>query len=131
MPKPGQLEAAVGRLNAASQAYDVWLTRYDVILSPVLGSPPVELGFVSGSVPFEELQVRLMTYVGYTPVQNVAGAPSMSVPLYWTADGLPVGAHFAARIGREAVVRAGLSAGGRPALGASQAAGQRLGLEAR
>jgi amidase len=99
--KPGQLEAAVGRLKAASQAYDVWLTRYDVILSPVLGSPPVELGFVSGSVPFEELQVRLMNYVGYTPVQNVAGAPAMSVPLYWTADGLPVGAHFAARIGQE------------------------------
>jgi len=99
--KPGQLEAAVGRLKAASQAYDVWLTRYDVILSPVLGSPPVELGFVSGSVPFEELQVRLMNYVGYTPVQNVAGAPAMSVPLYWTADGLPVGAHFAARIGAE------------------------------
>jgi amidase len=99
--KPGQLEAAVGRLKAASQAYDAWLTRYDVILSPVLGSPPVELGFVSGSVPFEELQVRLMNYVGYTPVQNVAGAPAMSVPLYWTADGLPVGAHFAARIGQE------------------------------
>jgi amidase len=99
--KPGQLEAAVGRLKAASQAYDVWLTRYDVILSPVLGSPPVELGFVSGSVPFEELQVRLMNYVGYTPVQNVAGAPAMSVPLHWTADGLPVGAHFAARIGQE------------------------------
>jgi amidase len=99
--KPGQLEAAVGRLKAASQAYDAWLTKYDVILSPVLGSPPVELGFVSGTVPFEELQVRLMNYVGYTPVQNVAGAPAMSVPLHWTADGLPVGAHFAARIGQE------------------------------
>jgi amidase len=99
--KPGQLEAAVGRLKASAQAYDAWLTRYDVILSPVLGSPPVELGFVSGAVRFEELQVRLMNYVGYTPVQNVAGAPAMSVPLHWTADGLPVGAHFAARIGGE------------------------------
>lgn len=99
--KPGDLEAAVGRLRATSQAYDAWLTKYDVILSPVLGSPPVELGFVSGAVPFETLQARLLTYVGYTPLQNVAGAPAMSVPLHWTADGLPVGVHFCARAGAE------------------------------
>ncbi|WP_425996183.1 amidase [Caulobacter sp. DWR1-3-2b1] len=99
--KPGDIEAAVGRLQAASKAYDDWLTRYDVILSPVLGSPPVELGFVSGDVPFQTLQARLMDYVGYTPVQNVAGAPAMSMPLHWTADGLPVGVHFAGRAGSE------------------------------
>jgi amidase len=99
--KPGDLEAAVERLMAASRAYDAWLTRYDVVLSPVLGSPPAELGFVSGSVPFETLQARLISYVGYTPLHNVAGAPAMSVPLHWTADGLPVGAHFAARAGAE------------------------------
>jgi amidase len=88
---PGALGAALQRLNANIAAYDAWLTKYDVILSPVLGSPPVELGFVAGWVPFEELQARLLTYVGYTPLHNVAGAPSMSVPLHWTADGLPVG----------------------------------------
>jgi len=99
--KPGDIEAAVGRLQAASRAYDAWLTKYDVILSPVLGHPPVELGFVSGAVPFETLQARLLDYVGYTPVQNVAGAPAMSVPLHWTADGLPVGVQFAGRIGAE------------------------------
>jgi len=99
--KPGDIEAAVDRLRAASKAYDAWLTRYDVILSPVLGAPPVELGFVSGDVPFETLQARLLDYVGYTPVQNVAGAPAMSMPLHWTADGLPVGVQFAARIGAE------------------------------
>ena len=99
--KPGDIEAAVGRLQAASKAYDDWLTKYDVILSPVLGSPPVELGFVSGDVPFETLQARLLDYVGYTPVQNVAGAPAMSVPLHWTANGLPVGVQFAGRAGSE------------------------------
>lgn len=100
----GALPAALQRLNAASQAYDLWLTRYDVILSPVLGKPPVELGYVAGWVPFEELQARLMTYVGYTPVQNVAGAPAMSVPLHWTEDGLPVGVQIAGRAGGEALL---------------------------
>jgi amidase len=95
---------AVQRLTADMQAYDAWLTRYDVILSPVLGKPPVDLGYVAGWVPFPELQARLNTYVGYTPVQNVAGAPSMSVPLNWTADGLPVGVQLAGRAGGEALL---------------------------
>ncbi len=98
------LPAAIARLNADMKAYDAWLTKYDVILSPVLGKPPVELGYVAGWVPFQELQARLLTYVGYTPVQNVAGAPSMSVPLHWTPDGLPVGVQLAGRAGGEALL---------------------------
>ena len=97
----GALAAAVERLNADSRAYDAWLTKYDVVLMPVLGAPPVALGYVSPDVAFDTLQQRLLTYVGYTPVQNVAGAPAMSVPMHWTPDGLPVGAHFCARAGAE------------------------------
>ena len=103
LPKDA-LGGAIQRLKAVSHAYDAWLTKYDVIVSPVLGMPPVELGYVAGWVPFEELQARLMAYVGYTPLQNVAGAPSMSVPLHWTADGLPVGVQFAGRAGGEALL---------------------------
>jgi amidase len=39
--------------------------------------------------------------VGYTPIHNVAGAPSMSVPLNWTETGLPIGTMFSARRGNE------------------------------
>jgi amidase len=99
--KPGQLEAAIGRLEAASRAYDAWFARYDVVLSPVLSSPPVKLGYVSGDVKFEELSARLTDYVGYTPLHNVAGAAAMSVPLGWSPQGLPIGSHFAARLGKE------------------------------
>ncbi|HEV7386899.1 MAG TPA: amidase family protein, partial [Phenylobacterium sp.] len=43
----------------------------------------------------------LIDYVGYTPIHNVAGAPAMSVPLYWTEAGLPIGTMFATRAGNE------------------------------
>ena len=39
----------------------------------------------------------------YTMVANVTGQPSMSLPLHWTGDGLPMGLLFtASRIGDEA-----------------------------
>lgn len=94
-----EVGAAVARLQATTPAYASWMQRYDVILSPVLRSPPVPLGYVRGDVPFEELSRRLTAYVGYTPLHNVVGAPAMSVPLHWTAGGLPVGSHLAARAG--------------------------------
>jgi len=97
----GAVDAAIGRLAEASAAYDRWFADYDVIVSPVLTKPPVPIGYVSGDVPFAELSQRLTDYVGYTPLHNVAGAPAMSVPLHWTADGLPVGVHFAARAGND------------------------------
>jgi amidase len=97
----GGLQKAVANLNAAGQAYDRWFERYDVIVSPVLGAPPAPLGWVAGTVDIPTLTERLNSYVGYTTLHNVAGAPSMSVPLHWTADGLPVGVQFAGRAGSE------------------------------
>jgi amidase len=52
-------------------------------------------------VAFDTLVARLREYVGYTPLHNIAGAAAMSVPLYWTEAGLPVGTMVAARAGQE------------------------------
>lgn len=98
---PGTVEAAIGRLTKVVADFDKWISQYDVVVSPVLAKPPVPLGYVAGDVKFDELSARLTHYVGYTPLENVAGAPAMSVPLHWTADGLPVGIHFVARRGAE------------------------------
>ena len=100
----GTVEAAIARLTADSAAYDAWFNGFDVIVSPVLTKPPVPLGYVSGDVPFATLSERLTDYVGYTPLENIAGAPAMSVPLHWTADGLPVGVQFAAKAGADALL---------------------------
>ena len=100
---PEALGRAIGRLNANALAYDTWFPshQFDVVLSPVLSSPPPKLGEVGPLVDFDTLSARLIEYVGYTPIHNIAGAPSMSVPLAWTEGGLPVGAMFSARRGAE------------------------------
>jgi amidase len=100
---PAALGPVLQRLQANALAYDTWFPahQYDVVLSPVLSSGPPLLGEVGPLVPFEALVARLTEYVGYTPIHNVAGAPAMSVPLYWTQAGLPIGTMFAARAGNE------------------------------
>ena len=100
---PEALGRAIGRLNANALAYDTWFPahQFDVILSPVLSSPAPKLGEVGPMVDFDTLTARVIEYVGYTPIHNIAGAPSMSVPLAWTEAGLPVGAMFSARRGNE------------------------------
>ena len=37
-------------------------------------------------------------------IANITGNPAMSVPLWWNADGLPVGVHFLGRFGDEATL---------------------------
>ncbi|MGB5178350.1 MAG: amidase [Gammaproteobacteria bacterium] len=80
------------------QDIDVWLT-------PTLAEPPVSLGTFE-STPDDPLAgfYRSFDFVPFTPVCNVTGQPAMSVPLYWNAEGLPVGVHFAGRYGDEATL---------------------------
>jgi amidase len=97
---PAGLEAAITRLRAVEQQYASMFTDADVYLTPVLAKPPVPLGEIDGAKGMAVF-ATLSDYVGYTPLQNVAGAPAMSVPLAWSQGGLPIGIHFSAPKGEE------------------------------
>jgi amidase/6-aminohexanoate-cyclic-dimer hydrolase len=78
---------------------------YDVIINPALGKPPVPLGLLSLSPKDMRTFTKEITeFSPFTSVYNVTGQPSMSVPLHWTPDGLPVGVMFSARFGDEATL---------------------------
>jgi Asp-tRNA(Asn)/Glu-tRNA(Gln) amidotransferase A subunit family amidase len=47
---------------------------------------------------------EMIAFIPYTGLYNITGQPSMSVPLSWTAAGLPIGTMFSARFGDEATL---------------------------
>lgn len=93
-------ERALTHLRAAEAQYAAFFETTDILLTPVLSSAPPRLGEISPTSGMEGF-AKVARYVGYTPLQNVAGAPAMSVPLGMSADGMPIGAHFAAAKGQE------------------------------
>jgi amidase len=73
---------------------------FDLLVTPTVGAPPPELGWFTGGGPKEEGR-RINSFIPYTAQFNVTGQPAISLPLHWTAEGLPVGVQLVAAYGRE------------------------------
>jgi len=111
MSQQGRRTDVVAYARAIAMSHQVGLTmarfheQYDVVLSPTLAQPPVPLGVLSLSPVSMPAFTKAITEFGpYTALYNVTGQPSMSVPLVWTADGLPIGVLFSGRFGDEATL---------------------------
>jgi amidase len=99
---PAELELAKTELQRVSHTVADFLHEHDVMLSPVLGSPPLGLGEIDQESDWDDIVEQLFTYVAFTPVANFSGLPAMSVPTHWNADNIPIGSHFTGRFGEEA-----------------------------
>lgn len=93
--------AAFRRLRAVPSVVEAWASDLDVVLSPVLAHVTPKLGHLSPAQPFDDLLDRLERYVAYTPLQNVAGTPAMTLPAGLAAEGVPIGVQFTAGHGQE------------------------------
>jgi amidase len=77
--------------------------RYDAFLTPTLASPPVPVGYFDEVEAAENFE-RQKRFTPYAALYNISGQPAVNLPLYWNADGLPIGTMLAGRIGEEATL---------------------------
>jgi amidase len=93
--------SAIGRLRRFARRHAGFFENYDVLLSPTMAMPPPEHGYIGPEVPFETLLERMRWMVPFTPVQNVAGTPAISLPLARSRSDLPIGVQLASAMGTE------------------------------
>lgn len=115
-----QFLAAQQGWHRVRMAMGDYVNKYDVLLTPTLVNPPKPLGelpptgaeerllsvinklpvarWLSASGQFEQTSLRVLGQMAYTAMANMTGLPAMSVPLHWTAQGLPLGMQFTGRM---------------------------------
>lgn len=98
----GALERALRVREEQGAALRDHLAHFDILLSPTLPVDLFQLGTLAPDLPRETLMERTEALAGYTPIHNMAGVPAMSVPLWTSPEGWPVGMHFAAPRGEDA-----------------------------
>ena len=82
---------AIGRLQLRARRIVSFWADYDLLLTPTLALPPVPLGWDTEPDDPREQFDRAAAFTPFTAVFNVTGQPAVSLPLYWTDDGLPIG----------------------------------------
>lgn len=95
------LERAYAQLAQLPRQMTAFHANYDLVLSPVVRTSPPLLGTYGPSVPMDQLLESMFDWICYTPLQNMAGTPAISLPLFTSGSGLPIGSMFTADRGQE------------------------------
>jgi amidase len=116
-------EEAIRTLQTETRRLARLYAGFDLVLAPTLGRPPIAIGelrpkglealslralvrsdssFLLGRLNAIEVAIeRVFDFCPFTQVANFTGQPSMSVPLHWNAEGLPIGVMMTGALGRE------------------------------
>jgi amidase len=92
---------AITRFHGIARQMAIYMQDCDVILTPTLTQLPAPLGTLSMATDFETFRRKAGRYTAFLAIINASGQPAASLPLHWTAQGLPVGVQLIGRFGAE------------------------------
>ena len=96
---------ALVSIHRIGRAVARFFCRFDILLTPTLCRPPHKLGTLAMTGVDQKAFVQaILSTIAFTSLFNTSGNPAMSVPLHWSANGLPIGVQFVAPFGDEATL---------------------------
>ena len=103
--KSAELVGAQILFNGLSREFGAFFQDYDLLLTPTTSEPPFKSGRLNqneeGIDAYEFIDKGTFTFGHTTAIFNATGQPAISVPLYWNAENLPIGAQFVGRYADE------------------------------
>lgn len=114
------------RWNEITRKMGMFGLQHDALLTPTLGMKPFKIGalqntktedialrtlnamgntsIIKNTGLIEKTATKIFSWIPYAPLANITGQPSMTVPLHWSQDNLPVGVMFTGRLNDEATL---------------------------
>lgn len=121
-----ELLSCLERWHQHTLALTAFHAQYDLWLSPTISAPPLPIGaldtppalhllnklasglglfgLIRKTSLFEDIVMKNLGWTPYTQLANLTGRPAMSVPLYWTPEGLPLGVQFVGPVNGEVML---------------------------
>jgi len=112
--------------NSFARVMGQFHQSYDLYLTPTTAALPAKIGelqpkgaeaavlkivntlglgsLLKASGIADKLALESLSRTPFTQFVNFTGQPAMSVPLYWSKEGLPCGSHFVASFGNESLL---------------------------
>jgi len=120
----GDYAFAKRRWNEVCRRTGAFHERYDLLLTPTLPRPPFPIGTLQSTVAeraatsvvntlrfrsamkmtVDQIAQKIYAFLCWTPFANMTGQPSMSVPMLWTDDNLPIGVMLTGRVGEDGLM---------------------------
>lgn len=93
------------RMQLEVRRMAVFFETFDILVTPTMAAPPPPLGCLpTDGDDIDGFLARLFDLAPFAAPFNASGQPAVSLPLHWSADGLPIGVQFAGRYGEDATL---------------------------
>ncbi len=96
--------SALKVLRSASAHYKALFNKVDLLLSPVWNTTVPKNNALGHHLSFEDNLSLLFAHLNFPVIQNIVGAPAVSLPVAFCDKGLPIGIQFAADLNAESTL---------------------------
>ena len=104
LQRQDDLPGAIAYLQAFEAEYHAMFDDFDVLLTPTVSTLPPKIGEQAPDGDYDTVRANVLNFAAFTAPMNVSGAASMSVPLQWSPDGLPIGSMFSGKRGDDGLL---------------------------